>query len=251
MITLKFDQINDLPAESGIYMIQNVLNGKKYIGSTNNFKRRLNRHRTELRMGIHHSIHLQRAYNKYGEDKFTVVILEKCEPIHDTLLMIEQKYLDLLPEYNSNKNATRKYSKIPVIKTNRVKRKVDQYDLNYNYIKTFNSITEAAKSFNIPYRQNSIHTGITKCCMGKVVKEMDYFWKYHNDPRDIREVIKVKRKPGKKVDQLDLNGNYIRTFNNMQEAAIYLGSAENRSAINRVCLGQKKTAFGYKWRYAS
>lgn len=251
MITLKFDQVNTLPEEAGIYMIQNVLNGKKYIGSTNCFKRRLTRHRSELRMGIHHAIHLQRAYNKYGEDKFIIAILEKCEPIHDTLLMIEQKYLDLLPEYNSNKNATRKYSKIPVIKINKVKKKIDQYDLNYNYVRTFDSISDASRSFNLPQREASIHTAISKCCMGKMPRAMDYYWKYSDDTRNIRDIIKVNSRPGKRIDQLDLNGNYIRTFDNMLEAASYLGSVANRSSINNVCLGKNKTAFGYKWRYAS
>lgn len=35
----------------------------------------------------------------------------------------------------------------------------------------------------------------------------------------------------------------------MREAAECLGSVKNRSAINRVCRGQKVTAFGFKWRY--
>lgn len=130
MTILKFNEINKATKQSGIYMIKNILNNNKYIGSTNNFKRRFNKHRSELRKNIHHSIHLQRAYNKYGEDKFIFVILGICEPVHDTLLMLEQKYLDLQPEYNSNKNSSRKYSKIPVIKQNKLKRKVNQYDLN-------------------------------------------------------------------------------------------------------------------------
>lgn len=249
MITLNFKQIKQLPNEAGVYMIQNILNGKRYIGSTNNFKRRINRHRSELRMGIHHSIHLQRAYNKYGEDKFVIVILEKCEPIHDTLLILEQKYLDLLPEYNSNKNASRKYSKVPQVRINKVKKKVDQYDLNFNYIRTFDSISDAARSFNLPEREASIHTGIGKCCLSKMPKVMDYYWKYHDDTRDIRDIVKVRSKLGRRVDQLDLNGNYIRTFDNMLEAAAYLGSIANRSSINHACLGKTKTAFGYKWRY--
>lgn len=90
MITLKFSEINELPVEAGIYMIQNTLNNHKYIGSTNNFKRRIIRHRSELRTNKHHSLYLQRAYNRYGEDKFTVSILEKCDSVRDTLLYLEQ-----------------------------------------------------------------------------------------------------------------------------------------------------------------
>lgn len=54
---------------------------------------------------------------------------------------------------------------------------------------------------------------------------------------------------GIKVDQLDINGNYIKTYDNMRIAAESNGSIQNRSAINRVCRGQKKTAYGSKWRY--
>jgi hypothetical protein len=73
-------------------------------------------------------------------------------------------------------------------------------------------------------------------------------WKYKDDPRDISQVVKERNK-GIKIDQLDLTGKYIRTYDNMAIAAKEMGSIENRSAINRVCRGQKKTAFGYKWRY--
>jgi predicted GIY-YIG superfamily endonuclease len=58
MITWRFADVNKLPEESGIYMILNILNNHKYVGSTNNFKRRLTRHRGELRKDKHHSIYL-------------------------------------------------------------------------------------------------------------------------------------------------------------------------------------------------
>jgi len=36
---------------------------------------------------------------------FQFAILEYCEPVKDTILFIEQKYLDLNPEYNNAKCA--------------------------------------------------------------------------------------------------------------------------------------------------
>nr|DAV20710.1 MAG TPA: hypothetical protein [Crassvirales sp.] len=35
--------------------------------------------------------------------------------------MLEQKYLDMRPEYNGNRYASRKYSKLPKLKYNKVK----------------------------------------------------------------------------------------------------------------------------------
>lgn len=65
--------------KSGIYMILNTYNNKCYIGSTKNFYTRKQKHFRLLVLNKHHSNHLQKAYNKYGKDKFTFIILEECE----------------------------------------------------------------------------------------------------------------------------------------------------------------------------
>lgn len=53
-----------------IYFITNKVNGKQYIGQTEDFKTRQKRHLEDLRKGIHHSSKLQAAYDEYGEDAF-------------------------------------------------------------------------------------------------------------------------------------------------------------------------------------
>ena len=62
----------------GIYQIVNKINGKSYIGSSINLKYRKYSHFRELKHGIHHSLTLQRAYNKYGKDNFEYKILTTC-----------------------------------------------------------------------------------------------------------------------------------------------------------------------------
>ena len=52
MITWRFADVNKLPEESGIYMILNILNNHKYVGSTNNFKRRLTIAENYVRINI-------------------------------------------------------------------------------------------------------------------------------------------------------------------------------------------------------
>ena len=64
------------PTYGGVYKILNVMNGKVYVGSAANFKSRWKFHLGQLRYGNHHSITLQRAYNKYGERNFMFVIIE-------------------------------------------------------------------------------------------------------------------------------------------------------------------------------
>jgi group I intron endonuclease len=61
-----------------IYMIRNRINGKFYLGSTNNYHTRKLRHFNDLRKNRHHSIYLQRAFNKYSEEDFEFIIIETC-----------------------------------------------------------------------------------------------------------------------------------------------------------------------------
>lgn len=77
---------------AGIYGI--FLNGtqRAYIGRSQSLTRRKNRHIVMLRQGSHHSVKLQRAFNKYGEAAFTVKTMLICAPEH--LEMFEQRLID-------------------------------------------------------------------------------------------------------------------------------------------------------------
>jgi group I intron endonuclease len=76
-----------------IYKIRNVVNNKFYVGSTTNSRRRFWEHRKALRDGNHSCIHLQRAWNKYGEDCFKFEVVESVEH-RDKLFTAEQRWLD-------------------------------------------------------------------------------------------------------------------------------------------------------------
>ena len=89
---------------TGIYMIKNKIDGKKYYGSAKDIKIRWNRHKNDLNKNQHQNVKLQRAWNKYGSENFDFEILEECA--YDDLLIIEQKYLDQNPEYNIGKKSS-------------------------------------------------------------------------------------------------------------------------------------------------
>lgn len=61
---------------SGIYEIENLVNGNKYVGSSKDIYERWVQHQRELRKEKHYNEHLQRAWKKYGEDNFVFRILE-------------------------------------------------------------------------------------------------------------------------------------------------------------------------------
>jgi len=68
-----------------VYKILNITNNDAYVGSTINIKKRLNR-------GVHHSPHLQRAWDLYGMSNFIFEIVEECNRIN--VYDREQYYLD-------------------------------------------------------------------------------------------------------------------------------------------------------------
>lgn len=77
---------------SGIYQIRNLINGKIYVGSAVNIKRRWGEHKKELRKNKHCNSYLQNAWNKYREENFIFEVLEKTE--EKFLVEREQIYLD-------------------------------------------------------------------------------------------------------------------------------------------------------------
>jgi group I intron endonuclease len=77
---------------SGIYKIINKVNGKYYVGSSRNLKRRWESHRYQLDRNIHSNAHLQASWNKHGKENFSFETILRVDPIH--LLNTEQSYLD-------------------------------------------------------------------------------------------------------------------------------------------------------------
>ena len=56
-----------LKNKCGIYMILNLINGKRYIGSSIDIYNRLHEHLHNLKNNKSHNNHLQNSWNKYGE----------------------------------------------------------------------------------------------------------------------------------------------------------------------------------------
>lgn len=78
--------------KSGIYGIQGP-EGKLYIGSAVDIVRRWRKHKYALNDGTHRNQYLQRAWDKYGSDNFSFIVLEYVQD-QNKLLEAEQAYLD-------------------------------------------------------------------------------------------------------------------------------------------------------------
>ena len=91
--------------KSGIYLIRNTVTEKVYVGQSLNIKNRLYVHKAYLRNSNHPNEHLQRAFSKYGEDKFVFQVLEFCGA--ESLNELEKHWIDkfnsINPDFGYNK----------------------------------------------------------------------------------------------------------------------------------------------------
>lgn len=88
-----------------VYRIQNLQNGRSYIGSTVDFVQRKWRHFYDLKKDRHASVFMQRDYLKCGKSAFEIEIIERVDA-RNTLILREQFWLDTTqPEYNTAKIA--------------------------------------------------------------------------------------------------------------------------------------------------
>jgi len=78
----------------GIYIIYETETGKFYVGSSKNTLARIRNHFSNLRHNKHANKHLQNAFNKYSEKRFSYTVVEKC--CVENLIELEQKWIDLL-----------------------------------------------------------------------------------------------------------------------------------------------------------
>lgn len=86
----------------GIYCIKNIINNKRYVGSSNDIKHRWKEHKFLLNNKNHHSIRLQNSWNKHGEKNFIFEIIELLED-QKNLLSKEQYFLDFFSSYEPEK----------------------------------------------------------------------------------------------------------------------------------------------------
>ena len=259
---------------SGIYKITNTVNGKYYIGSAVSINRRWNVHRSQLRSGKHHSIVLQRAWDKYGESAFKFSVVEYVD--RDRLLETEQKYIDALNPcdssvgYNISKMASAvclkgadnpNYGK-PM--SDAQKEKLRQALLGHEVSKeTRAAISKSCKGllagekhpmYGLPVSQERRDAQSEKMKGRYRGDKNPFFGKTHTQESIDKMVAAKLGKTGaqcpnsKTIRKIGTDGEVIQIYASATEAAQDMGG--DISNISACCRGKLKTAYGYIWRYA-
>lgn len=271
-----------------IYKITNKLNNKSYIGqTTNTIANRWRDHKKNFN-SLQDDMVIHKAMHKYGETAFVLEQIEECN--NEDLSNREQYWIAYYNTYENGYNSTIGGEGAPIvdrkqvlqyweegssvaeictkvgadrhticaildannidslsIKTRSLGTKIEQYSLNGEFIREYDSISEAARDV-----ANACPSNINGCCAKRHTSAYNYLWKYKDDPTPIDEFVARQKATGKGkqklVEQYDLDGNLLNVFSSCREAARSIG-APYHVGINSCCLGRQKTAYGYKWKY--
>ena len=234
-----------------IYIITNLITNKQYVGQTiNTIQKRFRAHISDAKNKTD-NMYIHKSMNKYGIENFkveeiTCVDLDNEFDLIDKLNYLEKFYISfyntLSPNgYNLTKGGTDGCESDKI--------KVDEYDLDLNFIKTHDSMIDAARS-----RGASTSTAIGKCCIGKSKFAFQRIWRYHNDSLYKYE-LPNKRVASREykltpVDKYSKSGKFIESFVSIVDANKSMGLKNNSSHISECCMGNLISAYGYVWRFS-
>jgi len=133
-------------------------------------------------------------------------------------------------------------------------KKITQNKIGNKYkIKNFSSkIEEMYKTKNIQEIADELNLSFTT--IKNYLVENDLYV-YHKNRKMVSEETKIKKsaimknKGNKSIIQYDKQGNYIKDFQSITEACLYLEKPNRQGDITACCQGKQKTAFGFIWKY--
>lgn len=240
-----------------IYMIINVKNGKKYIGSTSNYSRRFKEHINELNRNAHHSKALQSSWIKNGQESFKFIEIEKVEKLED-LFPREQYWMDYYKSYEKKYGYNMATQANGPVGLNQIK--VYQFSMDGTLIKEFPNSVIAGEECNCD------SSGLTKCANGKYRYYGGYIWSRENilsqeridlannppvkstKTRKLMSEKALARTDNKKpIIQMDMDGNFIKEWPCTVDMCKELGFSNGQLSD---CLhGKWKSARGFKWKF--
>ena len=216
---------------AGVYRV--IVEGKSYIGSSIDVRRRWSQHRRTLEAGTHDNVKLQEAYNRSRVVEFE--LLEELKDADASVLSDRESYY--IKKYNAEYNIK------PATK-NTNKKRVYQFDLSGKLITSYSSAQIAATANSISV-SNIVHAAQENEVSTKTAG--GYYWGYV----DSITISKDERKHD--IHLYDLMGIYIRSYESLDSCISDLKIPGERrdamSRINRVARGLSASFFGYRFSY--
>ena len=238
-------------------MIKNNINNKSYIGQSINIENRWTHHKSELNNNRHINDYLQNAWNKYGEDNFSFIVIEECKEseLNEKEIYYINKYNSMNNGYNlcEGGNGIRGYrhTKEEIEKMRMIQnpKTVLQIDSQLNIVNKWHGTSHISKELGYSKRN------IDLCCKMEYGHKTayGYYWFYEEDYINDKinwDYYLSEQKiiyDGKKVVQKDLNGNIISTFISIMDA--HKKTKINRQSIQYCLQGKQKYAKGFIFEY--
>lgn len=221
----------------GIYCFTNKINGKKYVGQSKQLNRRYHMHITDALnpdkakrdTSIFHA-----AIRKYGIENFDYEILEECEI--SQLNEKEQYWIQKLHSYVLENGYNLTIGGNNNLRDNYYFSSEDLLHYWNDLKLTVTAIYQTYGSTGQRIREQLLELGITQEEIDKRTYE-----------KRLEIVQKGMPKRLKKINQYDLDGNFIQSFNSLTEAANAVNGSKGN--ISQVANGKYQTAYGYKWKY--
>lgn len=225
-----------------IYCCTDRENMFKYIGLTETEVRvRLQRHYDEAISGKSKSPFKQAI--RAGK-KFEISILKENIRTTEEAAYWEKYFINMYRTYVGyadckGYNGTRGGEVVPSYLRNG--NCVLQYGLDSNFIRYFDSISQAAESIGVS------RPALTQVLNGNGITCGGYQWRHVDDDRPVLQVKDGMNNNRRSIIQYDLDGNYVDIFFSAEEAAQSVGTYS--SSIIKVCRGKHHSHKGYIWRY--
>ena len=207
----------------GIYKIENLINGKVYIGQSVDIQYRFKNHKSESfnPKSNAYDTAIHRAIRKYGVDNFSFDIVEECD--QDKLREREIYWIDYYNSFGDGYNLTSGGEGVPTVN---IKQTQKLWDDGL-------AIKEIAQHLN--------------CQQHTVIRILESYEKYNNKESYRRGRENARKKMNKPIMQYDLLGSFIRKYKSIAEASI--STNIKRGNISAVLIGLRLYAGGYQWTY--
>lgn len=130
------------------------------------------------------------------------------------------------------------------VNTQRINSKINQYDSDGNYIKTWNSALDIINKYDMSlYSMLAVLQGYNKSSKG-------YLWKYLSEefPKN-KKIEPLDKKCYKHINQYELNGDFIATYKSITEASKKTNVLY--ASIVSAVMGFASTGGSFQWRYES